>query len=76
VTSVGDFSLRQGSWKLEGEFLTLELRGLNISDYWFWWKIKYRVLALGTDCMQLQVEEILKQKELEPDAKWEELIQE
>lgn len=32
---VGEFTMRDGKWSISGDFLTIEMRGLKISDYWY-----------------------------------------
>lgn len=71
---VGMFTMRDGNWEREGEFLTLELRGLKVVDYWYWWKIKYKILELTEDRMHLEVVEIYKNKKIDPWLTWEDLI--
>jgi len=72
---VGLFTLKEGTWKIEGDFLILELKGLKISDYWYWWKIKYDY-RIEKNHMILSVCEILKNKEIPPSKTWEELTKE
>ena len=72
---VGVFTMRDGHWRLEGDFLTLELRGLKIADYWYWWIIKYKV-DLEANKMRLKVAEIIKNREVPSHQSWEILISE
>jgi len=72
---VGEFTMKDGNWNLEDNILTLELRGLKISDYWYWWIVKYRVKIEGYK-MILEVKEIIKNREISPTKTWEELIKE
>lgn len=71
---VGEFTMKDGKWSLEGDYLTLELRGLKISDYWYWWKIKYKIKVLTKDILILEVIKIVKNKEIDPSLTWEELL--
>ena len=36
---VGVFTMRDGNWNFNNGFLTLELRGEKIADFWYWWII-------------------------------------
>lgn len=71
---VGAFTMQDGNWKKSGQNLTLELRGLKISDYWYWWKVEYKIKELTTNNLKLQVIKIIKNKEISPNLEWEDLI--
>lgn len=73
---VGMFTMKDGNWVKDGEYLTLEMRGLKIADHWYWWKIKYKILKLTEDRMHLEVVEIYKNKKNDPHLTWEDLIKE
>ncbi len=73
---VGAFTLKEGTWKMDGDELTLELKGLKIADYWYWWKIKYKIKELTTDLLKIDVITVLKSKEIDPTKTWEDLISE
>lgn len=72
---VGVFTMKDGSWNMKNGVLTLELRGLKISDYWYWWIIKYNV-TVEAKKLKLEVLEIIKNREISPMKTWEELINE
>jgi hypothetical protein len=72
---VGAFTMKDGNWKIKGHILTLELRELKISDYWYWWVIKYNLTVEG-DKLKLEVLQIIKNREISPTKTWEELINE
>ncbi|XLS29028.1 hypothetical protein ACJD0Z_17745 [Flavobacteriaceae bacterium M23B6Z8] len=72
---VGMFTLKEGSWKIENNLLTLELKGEKIADYWYWWIIRYKVEAYK-DQLWLEVDAILKNRMLPATATWEELMNE
>ena len=69
---VGELTLKDGKWTLENDLLTLELRGLKISDYWYWWKVQYKIV-IEENKMLL---EVLKNRQISPTQTWEELITE
>ena len=70
---VGEFTLRDGNWKLDKNILTLELRGLKIADFWYWWIISYNVKMDGNK-LKLGVKQIIKHREISPTKTWKELI--
>jgi len=72
---VGVFTLKDGNWNVKDNILTLELRGLKISDYWYWWIIEYR-MKLEEKKLQLEVLKRIKNREIPPTKTWEELIDE
>ena len=73
---VGVFTMKDGKWTKDGQKLTLELRGLKISDYWYWWIIQYNIKELTTDKLKLEVVKVIKKKQIEPTRTWEDLIKE
>jgi hypothetical protein len=73
--AVGLFSPREGTWKLQDNLLTLELKGQVFADYLFWWVIEYKV-TIEKNTMYLTVNKIHKNKKLPPTSTWEELIKE
>lgn len=73
---VGAFTMNDGKWIKEGQNLTLELRGLKISDYWYWWKVQYKIKELTADNLKLEVVKIIKNKEINPTLTWEDLMKE
>ena len=56
---VGAFTLNNGKWELEGQNLTLELRGTIISDGYYEWKIKYKVKKLTTEELNLEAIKVI-----------------
>ena len=66
-------TLRDGNWKLDKNILTLELRGLKIADFWYWWIISYNVKMDGNK-LKLGVKQIIKHREISPTKTWKELI--
>ena len=73
---VGEFTMKDGKWTKDGQKLTLELRGLKISDYWYWWIIQYNIKELTTDKLKLEIVKVIKKKQIEPTRTWEDLIKE
>ncbi|MBX7225269.1 MAG: hypothetical protein K1X55_04515 [Chitinophagales bacterium] len=71
---VGAFTLKDGNWSKDGQYLILELRGLKISDYWYWWKVQYRINELTEDSLILEVIKVIKSKEINPTLDWEDLL--
>jgi hypothetical protein len=71
---VGVFTLREGKWLLSEQYLTIELKGLKVSDYWYWWKVRYKIIELTANKLKLQVIKVLKNKEISPTMTWEDLI--
>ena len=69
------FTLKDGNWKSENGFLTLELRGEKIADFWYWWIIRYKV-EKQKNLMWLKVDKVIKNRMLSATATWEELINE
>jgi len=70
---VGEFALHEGCWALEGNFLTLELRGTYFLSNGLWWKIKYEVAERSDKYMLLKKVSVLENVEtLSPDT-WKEL---
>lgn len=72
---VGNFTMKEGKWTLENNMLTLELRGLIVSYYWYWWKIQYKI-EIKENKMFLEVVDILKNRQISPTKTWKELIAE
>jgi hypothetical protein len=72
---VGMFTLKDGNWKSKNGFLTLELRGEKIADFWYWWIIRYKV-EKQKNLMWLKVDKVIKNRMLSATATWEELINE
>lgn len=74
---VGTFTIKDGNWKYQDNILTLELRGLKIADYWYWWIIKYKVMR-QEDKMWLIVDGIIKNKQSSTASisSWEEFLHE
>jgi hypothetical protein len=62
---VGVFTMKNGNRKIQDNFLTLELRGLIISDYWYWRIVKYEA-TIEEDRMFLKVNKIIKNREISP----------
>ena len=60
---VGVLTLIDGSWNIEGEILTIELRGYKITDYYYWYKTRYKLIQLDRKNMILELLEIIKYKE-------------
>jgi len=73
---VGAFTMTDGMWTKDGQDLTLELRGLVTADYWYWWKVQYKIVKLTSGQLKLKVIKILKKKEIDSTLKWEDLIRE
>jgi hypothetical protein len=71
---VGEFAMIDGKWIWGRDTITLELRGLIWGVYWYWWKIHYKIKEHTIKTLKLEVIEIIKRKELNPDHTWEELI--
>ncbi|WP_159264413.1 hypothetical protein [Tenacibaculum maritimum] len=71
---VGVFTLREGTWSRSEQYLTIELKGLKISDYWYWWKVKYRIKVLSENALELEVIKVIKKKEIDPTLTWEDLV--
>lgn len=70
---VGMFTLKEGSWKIKNDILTLELKGEKIADYWYWWIINYKIDAKKNG-LWLRIDRIIKNRTLPATASWEELI--
>jgi len=72
---VGELTMKDGRWTLENNILTLELRGLKVSDYWYWWKVQYKI-EIKENKMFLEVVKVLKNRQISPTRTWKELIAE
>ncbi|MBS9461317.1 hypothetical protein KIM67_02765 [Flagellimonas sp. 389] len=70
---VGVFTMRDGNWKFDNGFLTLELRGEKIADFWYWWIIQYKPEKKGEN-LYLKVEKVIKNHQIPPTKTWEQLI--
>ena len=70
---VGDFTLKEGNWNLNGDFLTVEIKGLVIADYWYWYKVKYKIDHLSENQIKFKVIEVIKNREIKPTSTWEDL---
>lgn len=73
---VGEFTLKDGNWKIEDSKLTIQIRGLKISDYWYWYIIKYNIRKIDNQVLELKVAEIIKEREISPTLSWTDLIKE
>jgi hypothetical protein len=73
---VGEFAMTDGKWSKEGDWLTLELRGLIWGVYWYWWKTQYKIKEHTAKTLKLEMVNIIKRKESEPYHTSEELIAE
>lgn len=51
---VGAFTMQEGNWTVEEQYLTLELKGHIISDGSYWWKTKYKIKELSTEKLKLE----------------------
>ena len=73
---VGEVDVRDGMWRLEDEnTLLLDVRGLIISDYWFWYRIRYKIVHITKDEIKLQFVKIIRKRQISPSKfTWEDLI--
>lgn len=70
---VGALIVEDGNWSLDGNILTLEMRGLKVSDFWYWWIIKYKAKITGGR-LTLKVHDIIKKREISPTKSFEDLM--
>lgn len=67
-------TLYDGHWKIEGEYLTIELRGYKIADYWYWYNTRFKLINLDRNNMILEMGEIIKNKEMREAMFLEDLL--
>jgi hypothetical protein len=70
---VGVLTMKDGHWTHAQGLLRLELRGLKIADYWYWWIIDYRVEKNG-NTMYLKVATVVKNRQISSLLTWDELL--
>lgn len=71
---VGFLVINYGKWNSEGAYLNLELKGFIVSDFSFWWKIKYKIIEFTPEKLVLKRIKIIKNVKSKPPKNWEKYI--